>query len=138
MVDMHAARLFPLAALGVAALAGCGGSDGGSTAAPAASTSAPAASTAAAAPAAKASKRVAVAIKDFDYTPKKLSVAKGATVTWTNADPANHTVTFDAGAMKSLGNQRQGSKRSMRFAAAGTFAYHCDFHPNMHGTVVVR
>lgn len=121
-------------ALGVVALAGCGGSKDTATTPPAATQAA--ATPAATKPA--GAKSVAVSIKDFEYGPKTVTVVKGGTVRFKNVDPANHTVTFDTGAMKSLGNQRTGVERSMRFAKAGTFAYHCDFHPNMHGTVVVR
>lgn len=134
---MTSPRHLLLPALGVVALAGCGSS---SDPAPTAS-AAPAATTqAAAAPAAAeaAAKTAAVTIKDFEYGPAEVTVATGGTVSFKNLDTANHTVTLDAGAMKSLGNQRTGVKRSMRFAKAGTYAYHCDFHPNMHGTVVVK
>lgn len=139
---MTVARNLLLPALGVVALAGCGGSKDSATTSSATTSSsaaaAPVATTQAAAAPAAGAKTVAVTIKDFEYGPTKVTVAKGGTISWKNVDPANHTVTFDTGSMKSLGNQRTGVKRSMRFAKAGTFAYHCDFHPNMHGTVVVR
>ncbi len=125
-------------ALGLAALAGCGGAADSATTAAATSTATTPA-TAAAAPAKPApAEKAAVTIKDFEYGPAKTTVAKGATVRWTNVDEANHTVTFDSGAKTTLGNQATGSKKSMRFTKAGTYAYHCDYHPNMHGTVVVR
>ena len=134
--------LLPAAALCAAALvAGCGSSDKGSDAAKG---NGPAQTMVAAAPTTTAAAKPAaggpqkVAIKDFDYSPRKLTVAVGTKVTWTNADTANHTVTFDTGAKKDLGSESQGASRSFTFAKAGTFAYHCDFHPNMHGMVVVR
>ena len=120
-------------------LPGCGSDDDAtspSSSAPPAPTAAPAASTPAAAPTAAGPEKVE--IKDFDYGPAKLSVATGTKVTWTNADAANHTVTFDTGAKENLGNQPKGKSVSMTFTKAGTFAYHCDYHPNMHGTVVVK
>jgi plastocyanin len=117
----------------VLGLAGCGGQGASGGEAANAPTPTPTASAAAAKPAG-----TKVAIKDFAYAPTRLTVARGAKVTWTNRDAANHTVTFDTGAQKDLGSQSKGAKRSFTFAKAGTFAYHCDFHPNMHGTVVVR
>lgn len=122
-------------------VAGCGGSSssGGASATSSPAPTAAPTTTTSKAPAASPKAGVQkVAIKDFDYTPRKLEVAKGTKVTWTNADDANHTVTFDAGTKESLGNQPKGKAVSFTFTKAGTFAYHCDYHPNMHGTVVVR
>ena len=115
-------------------LVGCGGESSSERAATPTPTPS-ATATASATPGAGASK---VAIEGFEYAPSRLTVARGTEVTWTNADAANHTVTFDSGAEKDLGSQSKGARRSFTFAKAGTFAYHCDFHPNMHGTVVVR
>jgi plastocyanin len=78
-----------------------------------------------------------VRIVDFEYTPKRATVPVGTEVTWKNTDTSNHTVTFDESG-KDLGNQPPGASKRFTFAKAGEFAYHCDFHPNMHGTVVVR
>lgn len=134
-------RILPIAGVMAACLAaGCGGgsdSTSSSTDSAAAPSTTKAAPTTASAPA-KAAGATKVDIKDFDYSPKATTVAKGAKVTWTNRDTANHTVTFDAGAQNSLGNQPQGKAVSFVFKKTGTFAYHCDFHPNMHGTVVVK
>jgi plastocyanin len=131
-------RLAIVVPLAVLALTGCGSTKDTASTTPATAPSTVAATTtASAAPAGKA-KTVKVAIKDFDYAPRRLVVANGTRVTWTNADPANHTVTFDTGAKRSLGNQPKGKSVSFTFTRSGTFAYHCDYHPNMHGMVVVR
>ena len=125
---MHAARSAALVVL--AAVAGCGGS----TAAPSRQAAvAPAAATSTAAPKAKAK---TVKIKDFDYSPRTLHVAKGTKVTWKNTDEANHTVTFKTGP-GNLGNFRPGGKHTTRFTRTGTYAYICQYHPNMKGKVVV-
>jgi plastocyanin len=108
------------------ALAACSGSTG-SAAATAATSQGPAA------PAGGAS---AVAIKDFAYSPAGVSVPTGSKVTWTNSDTTAHTVTFDDGSADS-GNLAAGSTFDHTFATAGTFAYHCAIHPQMHGTVTV-
>ncbi len=134
-------RMLLLLAVGACAaiVAGCGSSSGSgsdTTSAPAAASTA---STTKAAPKPTAKPtRVALTIKNFEYSSKSVTVAKGSTVAWKNLDVANHTVTFDSGAKRDLGSQSKGATKSMRFAKAGTFAYHCDFHPNMHGTVIVR
>lgn len=131
------------ALLAALALGGCGGggstsSSAANTSSSAASTSSPAASTpAASAPAEPTSGPEKVAIKDFEYDPKTLDVQAGAKVSWTNEDVANHTVTFDDGS-ENLGSQSKDKTVSFTFKKPGTYAYHCDFHPNMHGTVVVK
>lgn len=60
----------------------------------------------------------------------------GTKVTWTNNDGAPHTVTSDSGAFGSQ-TLNQGNTFSFTFTSAGTFPYHCAFHPGMKGTVIV-
>ena len=110
-----------------ATLAACGTSSG--SAAP---------QTAAAPAAHKTAVLARVAIKDFDYSPRRLTVRRGAAVTWTDRDATNHTVTFTAKGIRSIENLRQGEHASIRFRRRGTYRYVCSFHPNMHGIVVVR
>jgi plastocyanin len=108
------------------ALAACSGSS--ASVAPTAATSQ--------APAAPAGGATAVDIKDFAFTPASDSVPTGSKVTWTNNDTTAHTVTFDDGSADS-GNLDPGSTFDHTFATAGTFAYHCTIHSQMHGTVTV-
>ena len=79
---------------------------------------------------------VAVTIKDFSFQPDATDIAVGDTVTWTNEDPAPHTATGQGGSFQS-GRLNTGESFSHTFDAAGTFEYFCEFHPNMHGTIVV-
>ncbi len=79
----------------------------------------------------------AVTIQNFAFSPKTVTVKKGAKVTWTNQDAVSHTVTSDTGvelASELIGN---GKSFSHVFNTVGSFAYHCTPHPNMKGTVVV-
>jgi plastocyanin len=71
------------------------------------------------------------------FTPPDLSVAVGTTVTWTNTDRDSHTSTSDTAGWNS-GTISPGRQFSFTFQSAGTFPYHCSFHPGMIGTVVVR
>ena len=114
------------AVLVAVALAACSGSSG--SAAPTSATSQ--------APAAPAGGATAVTIKDFAFSPASNSVPTGSKVTWTNSDTTAHTVTFDDGSADS-GNLAPGSTFDQTFATAGTFAYHCTIHSQMHGTVTV-
>ncbi|MEW6226020.1 MAG: cupredoxin domain-containing protein [Chloroflexota bacterium] len=77
----------------------------------------------------------AAEIKGFAY-PADLTVATGGSVTWTNADGAPHTVTFDDGTCAS-GSIGPGASVTVRYDVAGTFAFHCAIHPRMAGTLVV-
>jgi len=78
----------------------------------------------------------AVRIAGFAFAPDSRSVKVGDSVTWTNQDGATHTVTADDGAFDS-GNLAGGKSFSFTFDEAGTFAYHCNIHRRMTGTVTV-
>jgi plastocyanin len=71
------------------------------------------------------------------FVPAELSVAVGTAVTWTNTDSTSHTSTSDAPGWNS-GIFGAGRTFSFTFQTPGTFPYHCDVHPSMVGTVVVR
>ena len=63
-------------------------------------------------------------------------VAVGTTVVVTNTDAATHTWTaeddtFDSGPLS------QGTSFEFTFTEPGEFAYFCNFHPSMQGTIVV-
>ena len=96
-------------------------------------TSAPAPPPAAPAPAAT----VSVRIVNFKFTPATMTIKAGTTVTWTNSDAVGHTVNFHANGINSPSVLNQGDKFSHTFSTAGTYAYICDIHPFMHGTIVV-
>jgi plastocyanin len=48
-----------------------------------------------------------------------------------------HTVTSDDGASFSSGSIDPGKSFSYTANTVGSFAYHCNFHSNMKGTLVV-
>jgi plastocyanin len=109
-----------LLAAAVACLAGCGSSDSEPPTA-----------------AAPASASATVDIASFKYAPATVTVKKGGRVRWTNSDGAAHTSTADDRSFDTQTIDR-GKARMVTFTTAGTFAYHCDFHPFMKGEVVVR
>jgi plastocyanin len=81
----------------------------------------------------------AVDMKNLAFAPAAIKVASGATVTWTNQDGTNHSVIFDGGAVTGTGTVSAGAaKAAVMPTAAGTYAYHCGFHPTMTGTVQVQ
>ena len=82
-------------------------------------------------------RRGVVQIKNFKFTPATVTIRAGMTVTWTNRDVVGHTVNFHAAGINSPSVLNQGDTFSHTFTTPGTYAYICDIHPFMHGTVVV-
>jgi plastocyanin len=94
---------------------------------------------------------VAVDIKDKAFEPAEIVIAAGDTVTWTVTKSINegHTVTsgvptdakpgaiFDSGLDKIDKLKDNGGTYSFTFKEAGTYAYFCQVHPTMKGTVTV-
>lgn len=78
-----------------------------------------------------------VTIENFAYVPPALTVAAGATVTWTNSDNAQHTVTADDGASFDSNILGQGGTFQFTAPTPGTYAYHCAVHPFMKATLTV-
>lgn len=81
----------------------------------------------------------AVSIDNFAFDSNNITVKVGTTVTWTNKDSVAHTVTADSPSSDApaSGDIANGQTYSFTFNKAGTYAYHCQIHPDMHGTVVV-
>jgi plastocyanin len=84
-----------------------------------------------------------VVMKSMAFSPANITVAAGTTVTWTNEDPYQHTVTsgtpgapdgkFDSGLIG------QNATFSYKFDTKGTFNYYCRPHQQvMKGTVTVQ
>jgi len=76
-------------------------------------------------------------IVQFAFVAASLDVPAGTRVTWLNDDPAPHTVTADGGAFDSR-QLDPGASFSVVLDTPGTFAYHCEIHPTMVGTVLVH
>ena len=110
--------------------------------APAPAAAAPAPAAAAPAPALAASdvKIVEPAFQPpqaWTYDPAQLNVKVGQSVTWTNTGAVAHTVTADDGTSFDSGSVEPGGTFKLSPSSAGTFAYHCTFHPWMKGTLSV-
>lgn len=112
--------------------AACGGGPGPGATGPAAT--GPAAPTGAVACTGSGGSQVAIA--DNTFNPASATVAVGGSVTWTNADPGTHTVTFNEG--PDCGRLAQNASVSRTFTDAGTFTYRCTIHGSMRGSVVVQ
>jgi len=77
-----------------------------------------------------------VTVANMSFGPSRVTVAVGETVTWTFQDAMAHTATSDNGFFNT-GSASGGASRTVRFRSAGTFPYHCMFHPMMVGRVSV-
>ncbi len=74
-------------------------------------------------------------ISHFEFHPPTLYIAKGTKVVFSNSSGTAHTAT-DAGAFDT-GHIKPGHSVTVRFKQKGTFSYHCEIHPFMHGKIVV-
>jgi len=78
---------------------------------------------------------IQITIDNLEYSPGKVEARVGDTVEWVNHDPFDHTATakgaFDV-TIPAKGRGRLVVKK------AQSVDYTCRFHPNMHGTLVVR
>jgi plastocyanin len=79
----------------------------------------------------------AVNAADLCFTPTVIRVPAGATVTWTNDDSFDHTVTGVGGAWGSYDVLRPHRTVAHAFDTPGVFPYYCAIHPGMVGAVVV-
>jgi plastocyanin len=94
---------------------------------------------------------IKVNIEDKTFTPAEIVVAAGDTVTWTVTKSIDepHTVTsgesggadvgkeFDSGIGTSSTLKDNGGTFSWTFEKAGTYAYFCQIHADMKGSVTV-
>ena len=77
-------------------------------------------------------------LQNIAYNPPTITVKAGTTITWTNKDGTDHTVTstkgvFDSGIMHDM------AVFNYTFTSAGSFPYLCLIHgAAMSGTVIVE
>lgn len=81
---------------------------------------------------------VNVSMVDNAFQPASIKVVIGVnnTVTWTNTGSAPHTATANGGSFDSP-TLSHGQSFDFIFSTPGTFAYHCNIHPAMTGTILV-
>ena len=82
-----------------------------------------------------------VAVHIFQFSPRTLEIKVGTTVTWTNGDQIEHTVTAgipDSSAGDFSGTlATKGSVWSRKFDRPGTYPYYCSRHTSMRGEIRV-
>jgi plastocyanin len=84
----------------------------------------------------------ATSVKETDspavYTPTSAIIKVGDVIEWDNVGTEQHNVIFDDYSELNSDTMNVGATFQLKFAAAGTYAYHCNIHPGMNGTLVVR
>lgn len=81
-----------------------------------------------------------VAITGYNFKPSPTRVKVGTNVTWTNRDIARHSIVVDGGQTETNLESKlfgQGQSYSYTFNMPGTYKYHCEPHPYMHGIIEV-
>ena len=75
---------------------------------------------------------------DETFVPPHISLSGESTISWTNDDSIEHTVTFDEEGLFDSGPISPGDSFDNTFDIPGKFDYHCSIHPFMTGTVVIN
>ena len=80
-----------------------------------------------------------VTLKNIAFSPSRLSVTRGTTLTFRfRDDTTTHNVTSSgAKRFKTISNRSTGSVERT-FAKAGVYRYTCTLHPGMTGQITVR
>jgi plastocyanin len=78
------------------------------------------------------------AIQDEGYQHERLDATVHATIRWWNVDDEAHSVVSDDGQFPGSGPIPPHGEFTYTFLRAGDFTYHCRYHPEMNGIVVVR
>ena len=91
-------------------------------------------------PTAKAQKHPTrtVSIQSFSFKPAHITIKRGTKVRWINKDSTAHTVTANKKRSFDSGRLGPGKSYTHTFKSAGKKRYHCNIHPDMRGSVVVK
>jgi plastocyanin len=79
-----------------------------------------------------------VNLQGSKFVPADIQVSPGATITFTNLDGIAHTVTFSSTAVTSVGSYTTGERTVTMPTTPGSYPFHCNFHGNMTGSVLVK
>ena len=79
-----------------------------------------------------------VLIQNFSFKPAHITINRGTRVTWINKDSTAHTVTANKKSSFDSGRLGKGQRYTHTFKSAGKKPYHCNIHPDMRASVVVK
>jgi plastocyanin len=91
-------------------------------------------------PTAKAQKHPTrtVSIQNFSFKPAHMTIKRGTKVRWINKDSTAHTVTANNKGSFDSGRLGPGQRYTHIFKSTGKKSYHCNIHPDMRASVVVK
>jgi plastocyanin len=80
-----------------------------------------------------------VTLKDISFSPRSLTVSRGATVTFAfrDGDTTHNVTSSGARRFQTIASRSSGSV-ARTFRQAGTYRYECTLHPGMTGRITVR
>lgn len=73
-----------------------------------------------------------------NYTFPAVSTTAGTTLTLVDKDDEQHTMTADDGSFKGGPFNNKAPGTLVAPSKPGSYPFHCEIHPTMHGTLVVR
>ncbi len=79
---------------------------------------------------------IKIDIKDYMFSPNKVTVTPGTKITWVNHDDVPHTIADKNKRFRSSALDTDESY-SYTFTAPGTYEYFCTLHPQMLATIIV-
>ena len=84
----------------------------------------------------------AIDVQLFQFQPGAVVVPSGTTVTWTNRDDIEHTVTAGDPEHRTgrfdVRLPARGASTKVSFGEPGVYPYFCDRHPSMRGEIRVK
>jgi plastocyanin len=79
-----------------------------------------------------------IAIANFAFSPRELTVKAGTTVTWRNNDDAPHRIQSSDNRFTASPPIDTKGSFSTAFADRGEYPYYCSIHPVMQGKIIVQ
>ncbi len=77
------------------------------------------------------------ATDQLTFAPTTATAKTGAVIQWKDTGSTAHNVTFDGQSSLTSGTLQKGDTWQVQFTTAGTYTYHCTFHPGMNGQITV-
>jgi plastocyanin len=74
----------------------------------------------------------------LQFSPTASTIKVGQVIEWDNTGQVAHNVTFDDDPDITSDTMNGGDTYQVKFTKAGTYQFHCTFHPGMEGSVTVQ
>jgi plastocyanin len=78
-----------------------------------------------------------IAIDNFSFEPRTLTVTRGTLVTWVNRDQVPHLIISPTSRFADSKVLDTGHQHAARFNSPGEYLYFCSIHPTMLGKIIV-